>query len=98
MDITVWVKPGSRKGPLVEAGDRTGERENSFVVFLRERAVDGRANDALVGVLATHFGVPKSSVRIVHGHASRAKRLRIDTGAEAAGEGPSGRRPAGAVE
>jgi uncharacterized protein YggU (UPF0235/DUF167 family) len=79
MDITVWVKPGSRKGPLVEAGDRTGERENSFVVFLRERAVDGRANEALIGVLARHFGVPKTAVRIVHGQASRAKRVRIQT-------------------
>jgi uncharacterized protein YggU (UPF0235/DUF167 family) len=79
MDITVWVKPGSRKGPLVEASDHTGERQNDFVVFLRERAVDGQANDALIGVLAKHFGVPKSAVRIVHGHASRAKRLRIET-------------------
>ncbi|TXN29166.1 DUF167 domain-containing protein [Lacisediminihabitans profunda] len=71
MDITVWVKPGSRKGPLVEEG------EDRLVVFLRERAVDGKANDALIGVLATHFGVPKSTVSILHGQASRAKRVRI---------------------
>lgn len=75
MDITVWIKPGSRKGPLVEPGEQDGDR---FVVFLRERAVDGKANDALIGVLASHFGVPKSAVHILHGHASRAKRLRID--------------------
>lgn len=75
MDITVWVKPGSRKGPLVEADAEGGDR---LIVFLRERAVDGRANDALIGVLSRHFGVPKSAVRILHGHASRAKRLRID--------------------
>ncbi|WP_394769277.1 DUF167 domain-containing protein [Lacisediminihabitans sp.] len=71
MDITVWVKPGSRKGPLVEEG------EDRLVVFLRERAVDGKANDALIGVLAAHFGVPKSAVSILHGQASRAKRVRI---------------------
>jgi uncharacterized protein YggU (UPF0235/DUF167 family) len=79
MDITVWVKPGSRKGPLVEASDSSGGRENDYVVFLRERAVDGQANEALIGVLARHFGVPKTAVRIVHGQASRAKRVRIQT-------------------
>jgi uncharacterized protein len=70
--VTVHVKPGSSKGPLiVETGD--GE----ITVFLRERAVDGKANDGLVRVLAEHFGVPKSRIEIVRGHASRKKIVSI---------------------
>ena len=71
--LTIHVKPGSTKGPLVE---ETGERE--FTVYLRERAVDGKANEALVKVLAEHFGIAKSRVEIVRGHASRTKIVAVD--------------------
>ena len=40
--IVVKVKPGSRKGPLVEVGS-TGE----LTIYVREPAVDGKANDAV---------------------------------------------------
>lgn len=72
MDLTVRVKPGSSKGPLVEPGG-AGE----LTVYLNERAVDGAANDALVKVLAKHLGVSKSRVEIVRGHTSRVKQVRI---------------------
>jgi hypothetical protein len=49
-----------------------------LTVYLRERAVDGKANAALLGVIATHFGVPRSHVSVLYGHASRLKRVRID--------------------
>ncbi len=71
--LTIHVKPGSSKGPLVE---QTGERE--FTVYLRERAVDGKANEGLVKVLAGHFGVAKSRVEILRGHASRTKIVAVD--------------------
>lgn len=72
MDITVRVKPGSSKGPLVDPAG-TGE----LTVYLAERAVDGAANAALVKVLAKHLRVPRSRVEIVRGHTSRVKRVRI---------------------
>lgn len=72
MQYTVKVKPGSRKGPLVEtsAGD--------LVVYVRERAVDGAANSGLVKALAAHFGTAPSRVRVVRGHSSRIKRVEVD--------------------
>jgi uncharacterized protein (TIGR00251 family) len=74
MDITVRVKPGSRKGPLVETdGD-------NITVYLQQRAVDGKANAALVQALALHFGVSKSHVEILRGHTNRIKVVRIDAG------------------
>lgn len=77
MDITVWVKPGSRKGPLV-VDDTVEDGHSRYTVFLRERAVNGQANAALLRVVADHFQVPKSAVRVIHGHASRLKRIRVD--------------------
>ncbi|MGZ4474671.1 MAG: DUF167 domain-containing protein [Nocardioides sp.] len=69
----VTVKPGSKKGPLVEVGD-----DGALTVFVRERAVDGAANDGVVTVLADHFGVPRSRVAILRGHTSRHKLVEVD--------------------
>lgn len=69
----VTVKPGSKKGPLVEA-----DEEGSLTLFVRERAVDGAANDGVIKLLAAHFGVPKSRVTIVRGHTSRQKLVEVE--------------------
>ena len=73
MRITVHAKPGSKKGPLVEVG-----ADGLVTVFLRERAVDGAANDGLVAALAEHYGVHKSAVTIASGHSSRHKIVEIE--------------------
>ena len=73
MRVTVKVKPGSKKGPLVEAGD-----DGSLTVFLQQRAVDGAANDGLIEVLAKHYGVSKSRITIEAGFTSRIKRIDVD--------------------
>jgi uncharacterized protein YggU (UPF0235/DUF167 family) len=72
--VTVRVKPGSKKGPLVETGD-----DGSLTVFLQQRAVDGAANDGLIEVLAKHYGVSKSRITIEAGFTSRIKRISVDT-------------------
>lgn len=72
MRVVVRVKPGSNKGPLIESD------EEGFVVFVREKAIDGGANDAVVKVLAEHFGVAKSHVRVVRGHTARIKQIEVD--------------------
>jgi uncharacterized protein (TIGR00251 family) len=71
--ISVRVKPGSRKGPLVEVGD-----DDTLTVYVREPAIDGKANAAVIQVLAEHFGVPRSQVELVSGASARIKRFRID--------------------
>ena len=48
--VTVTVKPGSRKGPLVEAGE-----DGTLTVYVRDPAVDGKANTA---ALVAHGGHP----------------------------------------
>ncbi|AYF96838.1 DUF167 domain-containing protein [Protaetiibacter intestinalis] len=75
-EMRVRVKPGSSKGPLVEAAPEGLDAE--LVVYVRERAVDGRANAAVERVVAEHLGLPPSRVAIVRGHTGRSKLLRID--------------------
>jgi uncharacterized protein (TIGR00251 family) len=72
--VTVRVKPGSKKGPLVEVpADPTDE----LTVYVRERAVEGKATAAVIRVLAEHFAVAPSRVELVSGATSRVKRFRI---------------------
>ena len=70
--VVARVKPGSRKGPLVEV-DSNGE----LTIYVREPAVDGRANEAAIRLLAAHLQLPRSRVELVSGATSRLKRFRI---------------------
>ncbi len=76
MDVTVRVKPGSRKGPLVDT--TPGPDGETLTVYVPQRAVDGQANTAVIELLAHHFGVARSRVEILRGHSSRTKRIRIE--------------------
>jgi len=71
MRIIVHVKPGSKKGPLVE------EHDGVFTVFVREQAVDGKANEAVVKLLATHLGKKPRDLELEAGFTSKIKRIRI---------------------
>ncbi|MFD6199604.1 DUF167 domain-containing protein [Mycobacteriaceae bacterium NPDC060252] len=70
--VVCVIKPGSRKGPVVEVAD-----DGTLILFVREPAIDGKANKAAVALLAEHLGVPKSMVRIVAGQTSRLKRFSV---------------------
>lgn len=70
--VAVMVKPGSRKGPLVVPGDG-----DTLLVYVRERAIEGKATEAVARALADYFGVPRSRVELVAGATSRIKRFRI---------------------
>lgn len=72
MQLTVRVKPGSRRGPLVE------ETTDGLVVHVRERAVDGAANSGVVTAVAAHFAVAPRDVEILRGHTARVKRIEVD--------------------
>ena len=71
--VILRVKPGSKKGPLIETED-----DGSLTVFLQQRAVDGAANEGLIEVLAKHYGVSKSRITLEAGFTSRIKRLEVD--------------------
>jgi hypothetical protein len=70
--VVVRVKPGSKKGPLVETG-----ADGELTIYVREQAVDGKANAAVVRLLADYLGVPRSRIELASGATSRTKRFRI---------------------
>jgi len=72
MRINVTVTPNA-KVPMVTRIDGA-----SYKVKVDARALEGRANERLVELLAKHFGVPERAVRIVRGDRARSKVVEID--------------------
>lgn len=75
MILELHVQPGASR---TEFAGRHGER---IKVRIAARAVDGKANAALVEFLAEYFGVSRRSITILSGMRSRSKRVAIE-GAE----------------
>jgi uncharacterized protein YggU (UPF0235/DUF167 family) len=68
--LDVFVKPGSKRpGIAWENG--------TLVVRVRERAIEGAANDACTRALAAAYGVAPSAVELLGGARSRRKRFAI---------------------
>lgn len=70
--IQVKVKPNARVSTLEEI------EGNSWLAQLKSPPVDGKANKELIGLIARHFGCPKSAVSIKRGAAGRTKLVKID--------------------
>jgi uncharacterized protein len=70
--LELHVQPGASR---TEFAGRHGER---IKLRLAARALDGKANAALVEFLAAYYGVPKRNVRIEAGLKSRRKRVVIE--------------------
>lgn len=69
--LTLHIQPGAKKTEI------TGLHGEALKIRLAAPPVDGKANAALIAFLAKTCGVPKSSVELVSGDTSRAKRVRV---------------------
>lgn len=69
--FSVRVQPRASKDEIA------GEIGGALKVRLQAPAVEGRANEALVELLAQLLKTPKSAVRILSGDRSRTKRIEI---------------------
>ncbi len=67
MKITIHAKPGARIEEIKQIDETT------FVVSVHEPPEGGKANEAIIGVLAKHFNTPKSRFNIVRGATTRIK-------------------------
>jgi uncharacterized protein len=65
--IRLKVKPGSRVEELTEIDDGT------WLARVKAPPVDGKANAAVIGLVARHFGLRKSQVSIKSGASARMK-------------------------
>lgn len=70
--LEILAKPGARTPGIVRRIDGT------IVVSVRERAVDGKANDAIVRAVAAWLALPPSRVCVVRGASARRKSLTLD--------------------
>jgi hypothetical protein len=68
--IQVKVKPNSKT-------EEVSQERDSFVVKVKEPPKEGRANQAVIKLLAEYFSVPQSQVRILSGFKSRNKVIEV---------------------
>jgi uncharacterized protein len=73
MKISVHLKPNSRHREEVVVGD-----DVLLTIYTKAPAIEGRANLAAVKLLAKHFGVASSKVKLVRGATSKYKVFEID--------------------
>jgi uncharacterized protein (TIGR00251 family) len=70
--LRLHIQPGAKRTEVV------GLHGEALKIRLAAPPVDGKANACLIGFLADQLGIAKSSVSLVSGESSRAKRVRID--------------------
>jgi uncharacterized protein len=70
MKIRVRVRPNSSREEVTPEGDL-------FIVKVKEPPLEGRANRAVIRLLAEHFGVPTSQVSILSGLRGKDKVVEI---------------------
>ena len=71
MKYSVIVKPGTSQEKIIETAP------DELTVYLRAKPHDGEANTALVKLLAKHFGVSKTSIKVIRGTKSRNKTIEV---------------------
>lgn len=73
MKISVHLKPNSRHREEVVVND-----DGSLTIYIKAPAIEGRANVAAMKLLAKHFGVAPSKVKLVRGATSKHKVFEVD--------------------
>ena len=71
MLLNVKVIPRASKNEVKE--ESTGQ----YKIYLTAVPADGKANDALIEILARHFYIAKQQIKIVRGLKSRHKMVQI---------------------
>ena len=76
MKIRCKIKPNSKKGNLIKKSQ--DENSEFFEIFVREPAIEGKANLAVIELLSKKFDVSKSRVSLKTGTKSRFKIFEIE--------------------
>ena len=73
MKVSVHIKPNSHHREEVVKND-----DDTLTVYIKAPAIEGRANAAAIKLLAKHFKVASSKVKLVRGATSKYKIFEID--------------------
>lgn len=71
LQIKVRVKPGSKKQEVIKVND------SEFIVYLKERAEKGKANEALVKIFSRKFKINSKKITLKNSK-SRVKVIKIE--------------------
>jgi uncharacterized protein len=71
MRYSIRVIPKAKQNKVVVEKDR-------FKIYLTAPAIEGRANEALIKILAEYLNVRKSEIRIIRGEKSRDKVILVE--------------------
>jgi uncharacterized protein len=69
--LSVTVKPNAKSATITKLSD------TEYRVSVHAPAEDGKANRAVIELLAEYFCVPKSAIKIVRGQFARKKWVEI---------------------
>ena len=68
--ISVRVKPNSKTEEVIP-------EDSGFLVRVKDAPIEGRANRAVIRLLAKHLDIPEARLRISKGLTSRTKTIQI---------------------
>jgi hypothetical protein len=71
MFLKVKVTPNSKKDEIVK------RKDDEFEVRVKEKAEEGRANRAVIKVLANYFKIDESKIKLIKGFKERNKIFEI---------------------
>ncbi len=72
MKIIIKAKPGHREDKIEKVD------EKNYIVYVKAPPVDGKANESIIKLLATHFDVSPSLIEIISGYMGRIKVVEIN--------------------
>jgi len=82
MKILVKAKPFSKEEKVEkipqEGFDFLDNKMDSYKVWIKEVPEDGKANAAVIKLLAKHFNTPKSNIELISGGKSHDKIFNIN--------------------
>ena len=76
LTLIVKIKPGAFKDEIIIDGD------DNWIIKIKEKPIDGAANDYLIKFLAKQFNRRKSEIIIEKGLSSRIKKIRLNISSE----------------
>ena len=68
--VNVTVKPNSKIEEVIP-------KDDGFIIRVKEAPIEGKANEAVIRLLAKHLGVPKTQLRISRGLTSKTKVIQV---------------------
>jgi uncharacterized protein (TIGR00251 family) len=71
MKISAKVKPQAREDRIEKIG------VNEFAIWVKAKAAEGKANQAVIKILSEYFNMPQSKIVILKGGKSRNKVIAI---------------------